>query len=202
MTPHPSFTGVLLAGGQSRRMGFDKALLPIGNQTLMHRQLALLQAAGASEIWLSCGASPDFRPLPAGVPVRLIRDVFPNSGPLAGIAAALEIAREERVFVLAVDMPGITEELVRCLLSLSPERCGVAPVIEGRYETVSAVYPRCALAQAEQFLRTGQFGLQRFIALGVEEGWMKPWPVPLECLAAFVNWNSPEDVTGSGTIQP
>src|SRR5205823_5696774 len=105
MTMPPAFSAVLLAGGASRRMGMDKALLraPDGDsspQLLWQRQLQTLRALEPAEILISGPPRPGF---PAGVPC--IRDRLPGCGPLGGLATCLARVATPWLLVLAIDLP-------------------------------------------------------------------------------------------------
>ncbi len=98
--------GALICGGQSRRMGRDKAALLLGERTFLERGVQVLRAV-APRVVLACG--PEDRYAESGLPRVL--DRAPNLGPLAGVAAALEAAQvdgaraTDYVAVLATDLP-------------------------------------------------------------------------------------------------
>ena len=127
-----AFTGALIAGGRSSRMGRDKAFLDWQGRPLWEVQLAKLSSVGASEL-LVCGRREQgFE----GDGFRFVQDDVEDLGPLAGLANALKEASHETVLVLAVDMPLVTAELLRELLGKCdglPGR-GVVPVVRGRVE--------------------------------------------------------------------
>ncbi|MBL8860432.1 MAG: molybdenum cofactor guanylyltransferase [Planctomycetes bacterium] len=88
-------------------MGADKAGLRLGGVTLLERAVGVLGPC-VDELLLATGEAPRYADL--GLPIVL--DRAPDLGPLAGLEAALVAARGERVVALAVDMPGVTSELV------------------------------------------------------------------------------------------
>lgn len=113
----PFTVGVLLAGGESRRMGQDKALLPMaGFATLLQRQLALLQSLPLD----ACSISRHRRhqtPTGLGVPILPDTNNEQHAGPLAGIqAAALAWPEASALLVLPVDLPFIRAETLQTLL--------------------------------------------------------------------------------------
>lgn len=105
------FSGIILAGGRSSRMGTDKTMLKLQNKTLLEWQVEKLRSAGADEILL-CGRSDI--PLPN---VRCIPDMLPNRGPLGGIYSGLLASRHPRVLVLSADVPLLPEETLIQLLT-------------------------------------------------------------------------------------
>ncbi len=103
--------GVLLAGGQSRRMGRDKALLDWQGQPLIERQLAALRASGVDGLRVS-----GERPMHGGT-----ADAQPHFGPLGGLASvAATLTGEPDLLVMPVDMPRLSSGLLRRLRCENP----------------------------------------------------------------------------------
>lgn len=150
-------TGAILSGGPSIRMGCDKALLPYrGGRFIeaIHRKMAEL-----FEEVIIVGSEPgqyDF------MPCRLVPDLFPGMGALAGIHSALFHSDTDRVFVVACDMPHIKGELIRYLCGFGGEADVVVPEGESGLEPLHAVYGKSALPAVEQALRGGRMGLCSF----------------------------------------
>ena len=129
--------GFVVAGGQSRRMGTDKALLPWDNGTLLDRALATLRAL-CPDVRILCGPSPRY--LDRGVPVETDRQA---AGPLAGLETALVAAQSRPALLLAVDLPMVEPALLSKLLNLFPGHDAVVPVVE-RPQPLCAIYaPTC-----------------------------------------------------------
>ncbi|CAG9001409.1 MAG: putative molybdenum cofactor guanylyltransferase [Candidatus Celerinatantimonas neptuna] len=99
-----SYAGVILSGGQSRRMGQDKALLKIAGKTLLARQFERLGQLGG-QVWVS-GSYPGF---------PSIEDKSFAKGPLAGIASAVRFLKDqvEALLIIAVDMPLLDVETLK-----------------------------------------------------------------------------------------
>jgi molybdopterin-guanine dinucleotide biosynthesis protein A len=109
---------IILAGGRSRRMGRDKALLRWGRRTAIERVARLAKDAGARAILV---AGADY-----GLP--FVSDPTPNGGPVGGLlAAAACLAGAERLLVLAVDAPTLTLADLRPLLAA----CGPGAIYLG-----------------------------------------------------------------------
>ncbi|HEX9887939.1 MAG TPA: molybdenum cofactor guanylyltransferase, partial [Nitriliruptorales bacterium] len=124
-----ALTGVVLAGGHSRRMGVDKAGLTLGDQTLLERAVSCLRAI-CDEVLVASG---DGRRL-AG-PWRQVADVQADAGPLGGLVAALEAARTPLVAALAVDALSPSQELLMFLAQRWDGRSwAVVPRAAGRLE--------------------------------------------------------------------
>jgi len=192
--PPPPFSAVLLTGGRSTRMGRDKALLPLADgRTLLEGQLATLRAAGAAEVLVS--ARPEqSRPL---ADVRLVTDLLPDCGPLAGLAAALAVAVHDRVLVLAIDLPEMSPEFLASLVGESTPACGVLPVRDGHPEPLAAVYPRTAGQVAANLLGAGERRAVVFAVRLAALGLVRRRDVAPEEDSLFVNWNTPADMSGA-----
>src|SRR6478736_8081526 len=128
-----NFSAVILAGGQASRMGRDKAGLILAGETLLARQIKLVQAVGATEVFISARNERDHSEFSC----RVITDDFPASGPLAGIESALRACCSPLLLVLAVDMPHVNAALLHKLLALSRENCGVIPQVGKHLEPLA-----------------------------------------------------------------
>src|SRR5882672_7158894 len=105
------FSAVILAGGKSARMGCDKAFVELDGHTLLARQIQLVRAAGAMEVFIS--GQPGVNYSEFGCPV--LTDRFHDAGPLAGIHSALAATDSLLLLVLAVDLPGMTADFLQKL---------------------------------------------------------------------------------------
>lgn len=183
-----SFSAALLAGGQSTRMGRDKALLPVPNSGLLlwQRQLALLDELQPDEIFWSGPPRPH---LPARL--RIVADEVPDAGPLGGVSACLNLMRSDLLLVLAIDLPQmeaffLTELLQRCS---STQGCVMH---QGRFfEPLAAVYPRSIASLAQQHLHHRHYALQDLVREAIEQKMMQSFPVVEESRILFRNWNTP-----------
>jgi molybdopterin-guanine dinucleotide biosynthesis protein A len=189
-----AFSGAVLAGGRSSRMGTDKSRLRLGGETLLARQLRLLAEAGAQERIVAGGVGGwELEP-----GIRVVADRKTGLGPLAGLEACLSVCTHEWLLVLAVDLPGMSAEFLRRLLESVAPGCGVVPWRDGFAEPLAAVYPRIALAEVTARLARRELALQPLVRTGLEAGWLRSLPVGPADAALFANWNRPEDVAGAG----
>ena len=112
--------GAVLAGGPSRRMGRDKATLPLGGTALGHLALDALAAVADPVALVAPVGHPAnallARPATAGTSSRLVAVADPGNGPLAALAAALRALPAEYLVVAAGDHPGLRVELLRHLV--------------------------------------------------------------------------------------
>src|ERR1017187_531401 len=133
--------GFVLAGGHSSRMGRDKALLRYWGVPLVVRAAAAVaEAVGSVTIVGDPSVYGHF-----GWPA--LADTNPELGPVGGLLTALEHTRSEWNIIVACDMPDVSPGLLRELIQKtvrSRKRC-VAPLIDGEFEPLCAVYRRSAL---------------------------------------------------------
>ena len=176
--------GFVLAGGASRRMGEDKALLPIGNQTLVERVASEVRAA-AGDVTLVGGGGRYSR-----FGYATVDDLYPGEGPLGGIITALRHSGAELNLIVACDMPGIRAEALRRLLGCARRSAASVVVLEtgdGRAHPLCGVYGLDVLDRLELTFAAGVRSLQE--ALRSEA--VERVPAPDERWAA--NVNTPEE---------
>jgi len=146
-------TLLVLAGGESRRMGRPKALLPVAGRTLIDYLLDRLALAFAEVLISSNNASS----LPPALGYRIIGDEHPGAGPLAGIEAGLSAASYDAVFAVGCDMPRVTPELARLLVDSATGHDAAVPRLEGSPEPACACYRRSARTAISAALAAGRF---------------------------------------------
>lgn len=198
------FSGLVLAGGKSRRMGTDKARLSVDGESLLERQLRLLQELGAVERLVSVAPDTPAAVWPNGI--RQVVDAVPDAGPLAGLAAGLAAARTPWVLALAVDLPALDVSFLRRLLAqVKADRAqGVVPRMAAGWEPLAALYPRHLADLAAERLTGPDLSLQGFVRSALARQAVETWPVPPDDEGHLANWNRPEDFPPglSGGIGP
>jgi molybdopterin-guanine dinucleotide biosynthesis protein A len=154
-------SGFVLAGGASRRMGVDKARLPLGSERMVDRQIRLLRAICRSVAII--GPPDKF----ADTGVQVYEDEIPGKGPLGGIHTGLRRARTEFSLFLSCDMPLMEERFLRylCEQALASRASATVPPPwrKGRYP-LCAVLRRCALSRVRSCLASGQNQVGRFFS--------------------------------------
>ncbi|MFT3867039.1 MAG: molybdenum cofactor guanylyltransferase [Nibricoccus sp.] len=185
-----AFTGVMMAGGRSTRMGRDKALLTLEDgRTLLERAFETLWVAGATDVFLSVGAGKKY-----GLPgAREISDLQKDCGPMGGLAACFVELQLPLCLVLAVDMPTMTPAYLSALTADAESGCGIVPVIDGSAEPLAAVYPKEAAAEVIAAIQAREFSLQRLVRKLEQKKLVRLRTVSAAERRFFANWNSPED---------
>ena len=191
------FAVAILAGGRSTRMGRDKAQLVFEGRTLLERQVALAWSLGPREVWVAGRTDAEL----GGVRARGVNDAQPGQGPLGGLAAVLAAANAAHVLVLAVDMPALTDDFLRRLLTARSPGVGVVPQTARGWEAVAAVYPHELAPLVQAALAVGRRAMHDLVDEGVAAGLLCAWPVAPQEDGFLINWNRPEDV-GEGMASP
>ena len=176
--------GYVLAGGNSSRMGQNKALLQFRGQPLARRAaLAVEQSAGRATLV----GNPDTY---AGLGFRVIPDLYPGEGPLGGIVTALRDSDRNWNLVAACDMPNLSPEFLRSLLRAAREAGCDALIPEcppGEPQPLCAVYHSRALPHLQ-----AAFDRRVRKVTAALEG-LRRASFPTEEVAYFQNLNTPED---------
>ena len=186
----PGFTGCLLAGGKSTRMGRDKAGVDFHGEPLWRRQMRTLQSAGSDEILIS--GRPDACYWECGF--RVITDELPGAGPLGGVASLLDAAANPLVMVLAIDMPFMTSPYLRCLLEKCSGNSGAVPRHRDFFEGLVAIYPKTARTLAREILRGDDRSMQHFVRECESAGLVETVDVGKDEEALFRSLNSAADL--------
>lgn len=192
MVPEDLPSGVILAGGGSRRMGQDKALLNIGAQTLLDvvvmrttDQLFSLALAGGPEAWARARG------------LDYVADaVSGGRGPLAGLVAAMDFAaqsgsRSRFVFVTATDMPFLPTDLVARLAKECGKGLPVIPRYEGRLQPLAALWPNDLRDKIASGLKDNSARSMKDV---YEASGFVDVAIETEDIDPFFNVNTPEDL--------
>jgi len=171
-----TLTAVLLAGGESRRMGRDKATMEFEGQPMWKRQLEVLRAVGPDNLFVSARTLPPWLPPDA----ELLVDEAPSRGPLSGLMKALATLRTTHLIALAADMPFMTSEQLNVLRELAAEGRGVVPIIAERAEPLAAIYPAEASVDFATALASSDFSLQRVVRKLAADDKVRLYAVPAE----------------------
>jgi molybdopterin-guanine dinucleotide biosynthesis protein A len=180
---------LILAGGQSRRMGRDKANLPAGPLTLVEHLASRLEPV-VEEILVSVGEQ---KPLTKRLKGAVI-DRFPGRGPLAGMHAGFLAARYPLVWVVACDLPEVEPALGPLLCRYAGGVQAVVPRIEGQTEGLCALYRRELASGLERFLQAGVASVKGFLD-GIEVRYLQAAEIRTvdPTLSSFRNLNTPDE---------
>ena len=177
-------TAIVLAGGQSSRMGEDKSLLVANNLPIIEKIIRQL-TGHFREIIIGANDLEKYRFL--NLPV--VPDLEKGKGPLMGIYSTLLQSKHEINFVVACDIPDLNMDYVRELMQQAKCHEIVVPTWgDGKFEPLFAVYNKSILDKAKKLLDNGR----RKINLLFESTDVKYLPMPDE-MKWFKNLNTRED---------
>jgi molybdenum cofactor guanylyltransferase len=190
-------TGIVLAGGRSRRFGSrDKLTATVDERPLIHHVAGGLSPA-VDDLVVSCRTEQitvledALEDIPS--PITFRPDLVPDRGPLGGIASALEATASRDVLVVAGDLPLVTDDVVETLLATHDAACTVPVTRDGRRQPLCAAYRRSALrAAVEGALEAGERSMRAVLdRLHVDPVRMAQTE---DDPSAFVNVNTPADL--------
>lgn len=187
----PPFSGLVLAGGGSRRLGRDKAALPWPpghSSTLLGFIVDRLRLL-CQEVIVVGRSATDI----AGV--RTALDVLPGRGSLGGLYSGLLVASQEWCLAVACDLPFLNPSLLRFMASLTGDEDALVPVVAGQFQPLHALYRKSCLPALQACLARNELQMKAFL----KEIKVRFLP-EAECrnydpeLLSFWNLNRPEDL--------
>ncbi|MBI1927678.1 molybdenum cofactor guanylyltransferase [Candidatus Poribacteria bacterium] len=188
-------TGVILAGGSSRRMGQNKATMRLGAETIIEHVIRRMRAITAEGLVITNTPA-----LYAHLGLPMYTDIVPDMGTLGGIYTGLTYAANPSVLCVGCDMPLLQPNLLSYLASILEDYDAVVPYVEEggssapTFQTLSAVYSKRCVPVINQMLVEGELRVHamydRIAVRRVEpQEWQKFDPQGL----SFFNINTPAD---------
>ena len=188
-TPYEHTTGILLAGGSSRRYGKNKAFLMINGIPLIERVTEKMKKI-FQEVIVIANEKERFAYL--GLPV--VEDIKKGLGPLGGIYTGLLSISNEAGFFIACDMPFIDEGLVRYMTDIRDNYWAVVPSVGDEIEPLHAIYSKSCLGDINNLIDSEIYQVRRFYSRinvrFVKEGEIRQFIAPE---IAFLNINTPDE---------
>ncbi|MGD8385826.1 MAG: molybdenum cofactor guanylyltransferase [Desulfobacteraceae bacterium] len=185
-----SLSGVVLAGGRSRRYGKNKALVTLEGVSLIERVCRVLKLV-ADPVILSTNDPELFQFL--GLPT--VRDIIPGLGPLSGIHAGLSVMPGEAALFVACDMPNLNAELIRFMAASRKDADAVVPRVAGLPEPLHAIYGKTCLGPVSRAIKNGEHRIVSFFPdiriKYIEENQIRRFDPNLD---VFANINRPEEL--------
>ncbi len=150
-------SGIVLAGGGSRRLGTDKAKLTFGGRTLLEIIVDRLSSV-CQEIVVATGprSAQDITKLN----LQVVEDSVPGAGPLAGVQAGLTATTTEFSLVVACDMPFLSRDLLEYMAGLPRRYQALVPLAADGWHPLHAVYARSSLPAMEALLGQGIYSME------------------------------------------
>ncbi|MEP0862531.1 MAG: molybdenum cofactor guanylyltransferase [Ignavibacterium sp.] len=187
---YSDITGVILAGGKSSRMGKNKSLLRIGNQTIIERIADLMKSIFSEVILITnTPAEYSFLNLPT------FEDIYKWKGPLAGIHSALVHSTTEKIFVLSCDVPLMSKEMIEYIVDYKSDKPIIFCEAAGYHQPLVGVYSKIILKEIENFISMTEVSDKSFhhFLKSVEAEIIHPEKLSFYKDELFFNVNRPED---------
>ena len=183
-----NLTGIILSGGKSSRMGKEKGLCLLNGKPLIEYAFDLLKNFCDSIIISAKNSEYEY------LGCQIVKDEIQGIGPAAGIYSGLWASRSDENFILSCDMPMITVDLIRFLLSQKKDFDAVIPLNNGLPEPLCGFYRKSCIPVFKRSLDQGKYKIQdiltevntRFIPVTSADPFYNP--------LLFTNVNAPGDI--------
>lgn len=152
-------TAIIMAGGKSRRMGFNKSFLKYKDKTFIEHQIAIL-----NNIFHEIILSANDRSIYDNFRLPIVTDVIPEKGPLSGICAGLLHTKDSHAFVIACDMPFINEKVILYLKKYIGGYDVVVPQTYRGLEPMHAFYSTNCIQPMYRCLEEGKLRIVDFFS--------------------------------------
>jgi molybdopterin-guanine dinucleotide biosynthesis protein A len=190
-------SGIILAGGRSKRMGTDKALLPLpdryARRNFLEQLIHELEYC-CSEVFVVVRDQEQASRY-TNVDAEIVLDSIPGGGPLIGLASGLRASSTDSAILIAVDMPFVTSQLLAFMILHYQDGVMLVPLVNGYPQVTLAIYPRSILPIIDDLIRQGSRDLRSLLDVapvsymdGEELRLVDPQ------LQSFVGVNTPEEL--------
>lgn len=142
------FTGIILAGGKSTRMGEDKAFIKIGDQTAIERIYNLLKST-FNEVIIIANNVAKF----SFLNINVYEDVFKDIGPLAGIHSGLIHSSNQYNFIISCDMVLMQSDIIEYIVNYKSNKNIRVPRVYGLIQPLCAVYSKDCISVIEKMIQ-------------------------------------------------
>ena len=186
-------TGVILAGGKSRRMGEDKRFLQVGEATLLDRTVSVMSRLFPEVLII---IAQDSAPL-AVTGCIVYRDLVADCGSLGGLYTGLAQATNDRIFVVACDMPFLNPEMIRWFVARDCSADVVMAHLPDGLQPLHAVYGKRAVPVFERMAASHELKIRNIASdpsLRVTVVSPSEWGDRDPLAQSFRNVNTPADL--------
>ncbi len=158
-------SSIVLAGGRGSRLGTEKPLAKIAGKSLIERVTTRLSSV-SSEILIviSPEQARTWAPLRSKLAAKIAMDIYPGRGALGGIYTGLVQSDSFHNLVVACDMPFLNIDLLRYIISLSPDFDVIIPRIDNNVEALHAIYSKNCVAPIEEQLKQDNLRIAAFFS--------------------------------------
>ena len=159
-----SLSCIVLAGGQSKRMGTDKAFLDYKGKPFLRHILENLSSVSDNIVVVVNRDFKDYETIIKDIPqVILVKDLYPYEGPLNGIISAKSEIKNKEVFISTCDIPILSIEFIKYLAKKIDGYDMVLPVVDSKKQPFNTIYKTKTLEIAEKLFNEGNRSLMKWI---------------------------------------
>lgn len=151
-------SAAVLCGGQSRRMGRQKAFLPFAGKTMVEHRFDMMREHFAEAMLVA--NDPDAY---SHITDDVVKDIIPNRGPLVGILSALLVSQHEHTFVIACDMPLINVKLIHDMVAQAEGTDVLVASHEDGVEPLLGIYSKACIKPLEESIFEGNLKVVDFL---------------------------------------
>ena len=180
-------TGIILAGGKSKRMGTDKASIKLNKKTLLENSVELLRPFCETILISSNNSEHKI------TETKTVPDEIADCGPIGGVYSCLKESKTDWNFVISVDSALVKLQFVKHLISEIEDFDAVVPIHSKGKEPLIALYNKNCLFEIEKIIRSGDFKMLNLLnSINTKwvdsQNWVEKYP------KLFHNINRPEDL--------
>lgn len=146
---YKNITGIILSGGKSSRMGENKSLMKLGDDTVIERTVKLMQSL-FPEVILITNTPDEYQFLN----ISMFEDVYTHKGPLAGIHSGLLNSKTEENFIISCDIPLMTSEIIKYVIDFETEHPITVCRADGFVQQLAGKYSKFLLPKIDNILKT------------------------------------------------
>jgi len=187
--PCDCITGVILAGGSSRRYGLNKAFLEICGIRLIDRVIEEMKDI-FKRLILVANEGGDYEYL--GIPI--VEDIVKGLGPIGGIYTGLMSISDQAGFFVACDMPFINRQFVRYMVDIKDNHAAVVPLVANEVEPLHAIYAQSCLGPIRSLIESRRYQI-KLVYDQIPVRYVKEDEIRRFCSPrrAFININTPDE---------
>jgi len=155
---------IVLAGGKSLRLGYDKVLETVGNKSLLQRVISRVSLLSSDIIIVAAREETALQSIDYPK-LKIVTDIYPGKGPLGGIYTGLTTSTLFYNLVVASDMPFLNQALLRYMIQLATNFDIVVPRVGNLVEPLHAVYTKSCLAPIENMIKQDELSVYKLLRL-------------------------------------
>ena len=145
---YKDITGIILAGGKSKRMGLNKSFLKVGEVTMIERTTELMKSLFERVILIT--NTPDEYKF---LGIEMFEDIYKNVGPLAGIHSGLSHSNTDKNFIISCDMPFVDEGVIEFIINYKTNKSITITKADGFVQQLCGLYSKQDLQEIVELIK-------------------------------------------------